>query len=59
MGDDCNMCKCLRMGKVQCFEKKCYLGNYECLRFFSFESICVVYCLNFKFNCIYYFNILK
>lgn len=29
MGDDCNVCKCLRMGEVECLEKRCYLGNYD------------------------------
>lgn len=56
MGDDCNTCKCLRTGQVQCSEKKCHPGNYECSRLYSFESTCVAYCLNSKSNCIYYLN---
>lgn len=56
MGDDCNTCKCLRTGKVQCSEKKCHPGNYECSRLYSFESTCVAYCFNSKSNCIYYLN---
>ena len=26
-GDDCNTCKCLRTGDVQCTEKKCHPGK--------------------------------
>lgn len=47
-GDDYNTCKCLRTGEIQCSEKKCHPGKYECSRLYIFDSPCARYCLHSK-----------